>query len=568
MRIDSALIRNSLAPLYLIIVIGTSLATHDEEQTGGRVGGGGGGGNKSCPASCLCGMGTSLHFKGYFSTVDCRNRKLSELPFSQLPRDTTVLLLRGNGISSFVPPPEFDTLNSLSDLDLSYNRIAMLDMSALNRTSMKVLILSSNSLRAVTKSCAFGKAKNLEILQLTNNRINELETGSFVGLKNLHRLSIAGNRLRNLQTDAFAGLSSLRELTIDRSQVVQIASGTFRSLSSLESLTLSFNELSQLPSGAFDELSNLQYVNLAGNRFETFPSDAMIVFQSLKSLNFDSNPIRKLTRQSLTSIGVQDISLSTMDALELVDREAFYDLRKLTVINMHDNPKLTYVDPSMIVNCFKLTSLYLHNNSLTTFSHSILNASVQLRDVNLSRNPLRCDCHTEWLTKQVRGNNNTIPHITVSDEINFCQDNRTENRLDNPKERGGTLRSYYTDSLKRNASALWTSIHLVNESRDATFDNDVMTEVYNTSVVVSSGAAYLDGLCPPVVFPFYNETIYHQLGTTLVMDCRSIGAPAPHTHWVFASRKVINTTSNYSRLKLDLRGTLTVEHVKQTDAGR
>jgi len=79
----------------------------------------------TCPKNCLCGVGTSLSplsIKGYFATVSCTNRKLTDFP-ARLPSETRIVVLRGNALTSTALPGESAMPPRLAELDLSYNVI-------------------------------------------------------------------------------------------------------------------------------------------------------------------------------------------------------------------------------------------------------------------------------------------------------------------------------------------------------------------------------------------------------------------------------------------------------------
>ena len=46
-----------------------------------------------------------------------------------------------------------------------------------------------------------------------------------------------------------------------------------------------------------------------------------------------------------------------------------------------------------------------------------------------------------------------------------------------------------------------------------------------------------------------------------------MGLPVPHVHWILANGKIVNNTSNFSRIRLDTPGTMTIGHLKPIDAG-
>ncbi|KYB24876.1 adhesion G protein-coupled receptor A3 [Tribolium castaneum] len=83
----------------------------------------------------------------------------------------------------------------------------------------------------------------LQKLDLSKNRLTELQDNQFAELPNLRRLDISGNNIKSIQLLAFAKLGSLERLKLNQNQISTIALGTFNPLVSLKQLDISNNPL-------------------------------------------------------------------------------------------------------------------------------------------------------------------------------------------------------------------------------------------------------------------------------------------------------------------------------------
>jgi hypothetical protein len=94
-----------------------------------------------------------------------------------------------------------------------------------------------------------------------------------------------------------------------------------------------------------------------------------------------------------------------MSELVAVDRHAFYSLRGLTTVSLHDNRKLAYIDRHLVGHLVGplevaagVSVLQLHGNNLTVLEVPVLSG---LEVLTLYGNPLDCHCHADWIRQQV-----------------------------------------------------------------------------------------------------------------------------------------------------------------------
>ena len=358
----------------------------------------------ACPADCLCGVGTSLSplsVKGYFATVSCSNRKLTDFP-ARLPSETKILVLRGNAVKSTAPSDGTLLPPQLAELDLSYNVIDDVTMTS-PAHPLRHLDLRHNVIRRLTSS-SFAELPRLQVLLLGYNRITQLDSGCFRPLVDLRWLSLAGNRLSVLTPGEFRDvLPQLGHLDLSGNEIREVPGDAVSGLGSLQELDLSDNRFSRLARRSFAGAEVLKQLDLSGNRLDDIPTEALQVFDGLKALILDDNPLTSLPPRRLTRFTAQHISVSRMSRLRFVDVEAFFDVKRLTTIAMHDNPRLAYVSEHLVgpqTIAASISGVQLHRNQLTMIGN-LSRTLPALRQLTLYENPLRCDCRNDWIEQTV-----------------------------------------------------------------------------------------------------------------------------------------------------------------------
>lgn len=119
-----------------------------------------------------------------------------------------------------IPVDAFYACSNLIYLNLGGNNLENINVSTLERLKyLKKLIISRNLLSSVPN---LSNLKNLELLDLSKNRIKSLREESFEGLLNLITLNLKGNKLDNIERNAFYGLKRLQYLNLERNNLENI----------------------------------------------------------------------------------------------------------------------------------------------------------------------------------------------------------------------------------------------------------------------------------------------------------------------------------------------------------
>ena len=236
-------------------------------------------------AFCGCVASTLTHpcqvtddadwLEGYH--VDCRYRRLTEVP-RQLPSHTTTLLLNNNDISELqhnvlsnlkelihldlstnklqsntLAPDAFSALGSLQHLDLRYNYLCMTNECfppGLYRplNSLKVLKLTGNK-RADERGLTEYPFRSLSVLhalaELHVSAIRNVDIPSEITLfKHLHILDLYNGNMRNITATTFLALrnTGITTLSLRNTDIKHVEVGSFSNLPNLRNLDMSCND--------------------------------------------------------------------------------------------------------------------------------------------------------------------------------------------------------------------------------------------------------------------------------------------------------------------------------------
>ncbi len=112
-----------------------------------------------------------------------------------------------------------------------------------------------------------------KILFLNNNRFFDIALDvqstpkPFKDFEQLQTLDLTFNKLENLPKDIFAGLAQLRELLLSVNQLNNLPEHLFKGLAQLQDIDLTHNVLSNLPEHLFDGLAELRALSLDRNQW-------------------------------------------------------------------------------------------------------------------------------------------------------------------------------------------------------------------------------------------------------------------------------------------------------------
>ncbi|CAG9825173.1 unnamed protein product [Phaedon cochleariae] len=373
-----------------------------------------------CPAGCMCNDDTYV--------VQCERSKLDVIPITLNPAIQR-LVLRNNKIKTV--DAAFQFYRDLQYVDLSSNHLVNIPTkSFLHQEKLQELHLNKNKLSSINNK-TFQGLKSLTVLNLRENFLEELAKGLFSILPRLEELNLGQNRISKIDPLAFEGLLSLRVLYLDDNALSTVPTPSFSVLGSLAELHVGLNGFTSLPdeafsglgklsvldissgglsnisSNAFKGMTGLRSLNLADNRLQRIPTDQLGHLVRLEDLTIGQNEFSSLAKGSFKGLtNLRRIDITGANNLEHIEKGAFGDNLNLETIVLVSNKRLENLADGALVGLPNLRHLVLRENSFRTLSESVTSWG-ELRALELTDNPINCDCQLLWLLNSINSKNIT-----------------------------------------------------------------------------------------------------------------------------------------------------------------
>jgi Leucine-rich repeat (LRR) protein len=313
-------------------------------------------------------------------------------------------MLRNNRIRSV--DESFQFYHELSHIDLSHNHLVkILPKSFSTQTKLNELHLNNNKITYLSNLTFGGPGSgnreglpSLAVLNLRENLIENLEPGVFMYSKNLEELDLGQNKIGELGASALRGLGGLRILRLDNNELARVpgvfsnSSRTGRpgplTMSHLAELFIGMNPIDRLESEAFSGLTSLGVLDLRGchlnsidplafrglsilkkliltdNNLRAVPSTAFPPLKQLEVLRIGRNPINTLGPYTFSSLPkIKVMEMSGAPELVSVDVAAFISNLDLETVEISTAKKLTALPPKLFKGISSIKNLVLRVSS-------------------------------------------------------------------------------------------------------------------------------------------------------------------------------------------------------------
>lgn len=273
-------------------------------------------------------------------------------------------------------PASMSAAHRLTYLDISNNRLEELDGAVLDgHIALVALKISNNRLRHLPDT--FAKFKSLRNLHLSSNLLTSFP--AFIcELTTLVDLDISFNMIRNFPPQ-IGQLSALERLNATNNRLKGSLPPTFSNLGSLKELDLRFNrELQNIDVVA--QLPRLEAVVVSHNRIAGFQYS----FQKLRAFHLNSNPITWFNLPTaMPTLSFLNLSNAKLAAINDALFDQLPNLSKLILDKNH----ITAIPPQ-ISKLKKLEHLSATSNELTSLPNEI-GLLQELKYLDLHHNNLK-----------------------------------------------------------------------------------------------------------------------------------------------------------------------------------
>uniref|UniRef100_A0A5F8H8T2 Slit homolog 1 protein n=1 Tax=Monodelphis domestica TaxID=13616 RepID=A0A5F8H8T2_MONDO len=294
--------------------------------------------------------------------------------------------------------------------------------------------LNNNEISILEATGIFKKLPHLKKINLSNNKVAEIEDGAFEGAASVSELHLTVNQLESIRSGMFRGLDGLRTLMLRNNRISCIHNDSFTGLRNVRLLSLYDNQISTISPGAFDTLQSLSTLNLLANPFNCNCQLAWLGDWLRRRKIVTGNP-RCQNPDFLRQIPLQDVAFPDFrceegnsqaswgswcpqecTCLDTVVRCSNKHLRALPkgIPKNVTELKAWKAEPLHAESCARarvtVHPFPLHRilsyNSLQCIpplaSQLLMPASLPLGSRAIGANPLYCNCHLRWLSSWVK----------------------------------------------------------------------------------------------------------------------------------------------------------------------
>ncbi|WKX95007.1 hypothetical protein Q1695_011899 [Nippostrongylus brasiliensis] len=355
--------------------------------------------------------------------------------------------------------------NNILSLNAAANELSRIPTDALQSTSdsMAILNLDQNQIKTL-ESSQFLELRNLTQLIVSRNRIETIEEAAFEHLLVLKHLDISNNPVSTWSPTAFRDMSNtmdtlnlantglfsiprmghhaIRHFNLSMNKIYEINRADLAKTAQLYSLDVSYNNIMRLQYDIFTDLVNLKVLNISGNPLNEILAEQLESLYQMHNIAHSAlhynvtrlvrhlPPLRSLhiqLQESIIDEQLRDIDMTHVRHLTItgpnitnISSTAFHMLRGYRVHLSIQNTSIREFPSTLFTtlgNVYFL-SLSLPNNDIRTITPFV--GTVQpwlnqhgtiLESIQLSGNPLQCDCSMSWVTEWIQSSPNNAQDL-------------------------------------------------------------------------------------------------------------------------------------------------------------
>ncbi|KAK2155642.1 hypothetical protein LSH36_235g04028 [Paralvinella palmiformis] len=209
---------------------------------------------------------------------------------------------------------------------------------------------------------------------------DKLGCNGFLGVRALS-LRLERNIISELEQGSFNGLDMLQILDLSHNSLRELPAWIFDRLTKLHTLRIQYNDLSALEEWSLAGIPQLYELDLSGNSFRAVPTAALCKISNLKKLILRRNILHIISPYAFYALSLDYLDLGSNRVALVIDPDAFCGL----------DPRVVGIE-SGVIDWEGLTTLRLDHSGLVTLDPCITRRIWTLSELDISGNPLHCDC--------------------------------------------------------------------------------------------------------------------------------------------------------------------------------
>ncbi len=223
----------------------------------------------------------------------------------------------------------FNDLNELYSLDISQNDDKFESLKLTQKINsfkrLKILNMSFNRI-SIIKANQFDQLNELTHLDLSYNHLFYFEKSfAFNGLGNLIFLNLSRNKLTEIEENDLNNMPNIQFIYLDWNKLIRIRNQVFTQMKHLTQVSFSFNKIKTIDLDAFNGLeTSLRNVSLRGNKLNEINSIKQLCLLNISDLDLYFNQISvSLFLNFSINLGSLDLAKNSLNSLKA------YKLRSL-----------------------------------------------------------------------------------------------------------------------------------------------------------------------------------------------------------------------------------------------
>ena len=319
-------------------------------------------------------------FNPHIQSLFLSRNRVSSLSFTNFFPNLVSFDLSENLITQ-VTRDDFRTTSALSEINLSRNHIYFIETHVLT------------------------KMRDLQMLNLSNNRLSTLGESTFPHTS-LHHLSLRVNNLSTMPQNVFRGVpKELRYLQLSDNSLSDISSlllGLSRTL-----IFLNLTNFSQDKQIVFSGLHNVEFTQLRildmssldiSRARGLYPINAPL----LRSMRLDFNNFEMIPSTIFRNVSDIENVFLIGNHIRYVRKNDFKTVEKLYLIISLEKNYITHIERGAFTYTSKLRILNLRHNYIKQVSYDFFLALlIQSNGFGLDDNPWDCTCEMRWVQSEL-----------------------------------------------------------------------------------------------------------------------------------------------------------------------